>query len=62
VLVAVELVLESGNPSPEHIENVLSRLKSPPPPPQIDTALTVSERPVADPHRYDRLRTEVSHA
>ena len=27
VLVAVELVLESGNPSAEHIENVLNRLK-----------------------------------
>jgi len=62
VLVAVELVLESGNPSPEHIENVLSRLKSPPPIPQIDTALTVSETPIADPQRYDRLRAEVSHA
>ena len=62
VLVAVELVLESGNPSPEHIENVLSRLKSPPPPPEVDTALAVSETPLADPHRYDRLRTEVSHA
>ena len=62
VLVAVELVLESGNPSPEHVENVLYRLKSPPPTPQIDTVLTVSETPVADPQRYDRLRAEVSHA
>lgn len=62
VLVAVELVLESGNPSPEHIENVLSHLKSPLPPPRIDTALTLSETPVADPQRYDRLRAEVSHA
>jgi hypothetical protein len=62
VLVAVELVLESGNPSPEHIENVLSRLKSPPPPPQVETGLVVSETPVADPGRYDRLRGEVHHA
>ncbi|MDD3530973.1 MAG: IS21 family transposase [Gallionellaceae bacterium] len=62
VLVAVELVLESGNPSPEHIENVLSRLKSPPPPPQVETGLVVSEMPVADPGRYDRLRGEVHHA
>jgi len=62
VLVAVELVLESGNPSPEHIENVLSRLKSPPPPPVVDTTLVVSETPLADPHRYDRLRAEVGHA
>ncbi len=28
VLVAVELVLESGVPSAEHIENMLNRLKS----------------------------------
>lgn len=62
VLVAVELVLESGNISPEHIENVLLRLKSPPPPARIDTDLVVSEPPVADPGRYDRLRGEVSHA
>jgi citrate lyase alpha subunit len=32
VLVAVELVLESGNFSVEHIENVLHRLKSVSPP------------------------------
>ena len=62
VLVAVELVLESGNPSPEHIENVLSRIKAPPPPPAIDTALEVGEAPAADPQRYDRLRAEVGHA
>jgi transposase len=62
VLVAVELVIESGNPSAEHIENVLNRLKAPPPPPQIESALTVSEMPVADTGRYDRLRPEVSHA
>ncbi len=62
VLVAVELVLESGNPSPEHIENVLSRLKSPPPPPQVETDLVVSEAPAVDLGRYDRLRGEVSHA
>ena len=62
VLVAVELVLESGIPSSEHIENVLHRLKAVPPPPQIESALTVEEAPVADTHRYDRLRQEVSHA
>ncbi len=62
VLVAVELVLESGNPSPEHIENVLSRLKTTPMPERIDTPLEVSEAPVADTERYDRLRGEVSHA
>ena len=62
VLVAVELVLESGHPSIEHIENVLHRLKSVPPPPQVETHLTVNEIPVADTSRYDRLRQEVSHA
>lgn len=62
VLVAVELVLESGNVSPEHIENVLLRLKSPPPPPAITTALTLTEVPLADTERYDRLRAEVHHA
>ncbi len=62
VLVAVELVLESGNPSPEHIENVLSRLKAAPPPELVETDLTVAEVPVADTGRYDCLRPEVSHA
>lgn len=62
VLVAVELVLESGNPSAEHIENVLHRLKAAPPPPQVESNLTVEEAPVADTYRYDRLRPEVSHA
>lgn len=62
VLVAVELVLESGNHSVEHIENVLHRLKSTLPPQQVVTALTVDEAPVADTGRYDRLRMEVVHA
>ena len=62
VLVAVELVLESGNPSAEHIENVLNRLKAAPPPESVETALAVAEAPAADTGRYDRLREEVSHA
>ncbi len=62
VLVAVELVLESGNPSAEHIENVLNRLKAAPPPESVETGLEVAEVPVSDTGRYDRLRTEVSHA
>ncbi|WP_029889814.1 IS21 family transposase [Polycyclovorans algicola] len=61
VLVAVDLVLESGRPSAEHVLNVLARLKEGKPPPTVDTDLTVSEAPVADPQRYDSLRTEVSH-
>ena len=63
VLVAVELVLESGNPSAEHVENVLNRLKAvSPPPAHVETCLRISEEPIADTGRYDRLRTEVSHA
>ena len=62
VLVAVELVLESGNPSAEHIENVLNRLKAAPPPESVETGLEVAEEPTADTGRYDRLREEVSHA
>ena len=41
VLVAVELVLESGNPSVEHIENVLNRLKAVAPPEPVETHLRV---------------------
>lgn len=64
VLVAVELVLESGNLSVEHVENVLNRLKSPPPPAQVETDLVINEVPIADTVRYDRLRLdeEVHHA
>jgi transposase len=62
VLVAVELVLESGNLSAEHVENVLNRLKHTVVPERVDTALEVSEAPIADTGRYDRLRGEVSHA
>lgn len=61
-LVAVELVLESGNLSIEHIENVLNRLKPSPPPLQVETQLEVNEAPIADTDRYDGLRMEVNHA
>ena len=60
VLVAVDLVLESGLPSAEHIENMLNRLRSDPLPPPVETLLTVSEAPIADTGRYDRLRSEVT--
>ena len=62
VLVAVELVLESGVWSAEHVENVLSRLKHPA---KIDlsveTDLIVSDAPRADPERYDTLRSQEAH-
>jgi hypothetical protein len=64
VLVAVELVLESGVLSAEHVENVLSRIQHPEATtPTVDTALVISEAPIADTKRYDRLRQrEVDHA
>ena len=58
VLVAVDLVLESGRPSAEHVLNVLARLTDGPAPPSVATALTVVTAPLADPHRYDRLHEE----
>lgn len=62
VLVAVALVLESGNLSVEHIENVLNRLKPTPQTTPVSTHLTVDEAPLADTVRYDGLRMEVHHA
>jgi transposase len=62
VLVAVELVLESGRPSAEHVLNVLARLTDGPPPASVAAALTVATAPVADPQRYDTLHEEeVAH-
>jgi len=64
VLVAVELVLESGVPSTEHIENVLLRLQHPAVAQlTVETALAIQQEPIADTGRYDHLRgTEVDHA
>ena len=62
VLVAVELVLESGRPSADHVLNVIARLADGPPAPSVATALTVAAAPLADPNRYDTLRDEeVTH-
>jgi transposase len=62
VLVAVELALESGRPSGEHVLNVLARLKSEiPEMPAVATALSVVEEPKSDVQRYDRLREEARH-
>ena len=60
--VAVELVLEPGSFSVEHIGNVLNRLKPSPPPARVETHLEVNEAPVADTVRYGGLRVEVHHA
>ena len=57
VLVAVELVIESGVLSAEHVENVLARLNATPPPASVETSLQLKEAPVANTSRYDSLRT-----
>ena len=66
VLVAAELVLETGAVSAEHVLNVLGRLNANPPPDQVETALRLNEAPRADTDRYDRLRDkagqEADHA
>lgn len=66
VLVAVELALESGRPSGEHVLNVLARLKDATTPvPAIAAPLALREEPAANVDRYDALRqaaqTEADH-
>jgi hypothetical protein len=58
VLVAVELVLESGSLSADHILNVLARLTSTAPPPSVETSLQLKVAPAANTARYDQLRTK----
>ena len=61
MLAAVELVLESGVHSAEHVLNVLARLNQLPPPEQVETSLKLAEEPLANTERYDSLSEEVSH-
>lgn len=68
VLVAVELALESGRPSGEHVLNVLGRLKGDAgqeinPEQALSIPLTLREEPQANVARYEQLRTnrETSH-
>lgn len=61
VLVAVDLVLDSGRPSAEHVLNVLARLREGPPPRNVETRLSIKDPPLADAQRYDRLRGETRH-
>jgi hypothetical protein len=56
VLVAVELVIECGVLSTEHVLNVLARLKATPVPESVESRLQLSELPVVDTSRYDSLR------
>ena len=63
VLTAVELALDAGAPSKQHILNLLGRLIELPPPAPIDApqALVLTIEPVANVTRYDSLR-EVRNA
>ena len=56
VLVAVELVIESGAISAEHVLNVLARLNASPLPASVETSLQLKEAPQANISRYDSLR------
>jgi hypothetical protein len=60
VLVAVDLVLESGVLSAEHILNVLARLKAGPVPESVETSLSLKDPPLANTSRYDSLRDVAS--
>ena len=71
VLTAVELVIESGALSAEHVENVLARLGASSLPALVETSLQLKEAPMANTGRYDSLRgidavatgaVEVNHA
>lgn len=63
VLVAVDLVLESGMLSVEHIENLIGRLNQVPLPASVETTLQLKQAPMANTARYDTLRgMEADHA
>ena len=56
VLVAVNLVIESGVLSAEHVLNVLARLTAAPQPASVETSLQLKEAPLANTRRSDSLR------
>jgi transposase len=60
VLVAVELVIESGVLSTEHVLNVLARLNAPAMPDTVASSLALEEAPLADTGRYDSLRGDAA--
>ena len=66
VLVAAELVIETGALSAEHILNVLARLSGAVAPETVASCLLLKELPAADTGRYDSLRVpvmaEIDHA
>lgn len=57
VLVAIELALQAGRVSAEHILNILLRLQEPTKQTQeLPTAIALAEPSQADVYRYDALR------
>ncbi len=62
VLVAIELVLESGLVSADHVLNVIARLQAEPQPASVATSLTLNDAPVANTGRYDSLLNGEAHA
>ena len=52
---AIELVLESGLVSADHVLNVIARLQAEPQPDSVETSLTLTEAPLANTGRYDSL-------
>ncbi len=53
---AVDLVVESGALSTEHVLNVLARLTASPRPETVEKTLRLQEAPQANTARYDSLR------
>jgi hypothetical protein len=62
LLVAVELVLESGVLSAEHILNAMARLTCAAPSLTVETHLQLKEAPLANTVRYDNLRSVAEEA
>ena len=62
VLVAVELVIESGALSAGHVLNVLARLNASALPETVQTTLQLADAPVANTGRYDSLRSVIEAA
>lgn len=61
VLAAIEIALEGGRASGQHVLNTLARLKDgarPLPALQVDTPLTLQTPPLANVMRYDSLRKQ----
>lgn len=59
VLVAVDLVVESGALSAQHVLNVVARLNAAPVPDSVETTLQLTQVPLANTNRYDSLRGDV---